>query len=229
MGKKVKVVSKDLYGHTCIYKSFSAAGKAVGVSPSSIRNCALGKKPTAAGKVWRLEGKEFEPASLAKLIPTAQQFLTKSLEVHGNKYTYLELPTIWKDVITILCNKCGKTFKQQASNHRYGNGCPQCASSGFKSYLPAILYYLRVEYNGMVAYKIGITNRTVNERYSRNHKGSILILKQWDFSKGADAMVREAEILNDFKVYAWKGIEMLSDGNSELFDRDILELEELYE
>jgi len=79
--------------------------------------------------------------------------------------------------------------------------------------------------NGEVGYKIGITNKTVAHRYRSNKLGRITILKEWSYAEGKNARNAETRILQDFKVYKWTGTPLLTDGNSEIFDRDVLELE----
>ena len=229
MGQKRKVIGTNADGVDITFDSFAQAGREVGITSTLIRLCALGEKPTAGNMVWRMEGVEFDIDDLNKLKPTSAKFLDEAMRIHGDKYEHIELPRIWHSSIQIYCNTCKLPFIQIANNHISGNGCPRCASSGFKGYLPAVLYYLQVDYLGDTAYKIGVTNRTVVERFSRNTKGHITVLKEWSYSKGSDALDRETEILQNFKIYKWQGKDLLSDGNSELFDRNILEVGRVHE
>ena len=86
----------------------------------------------------------------------------------------------------------------------------------------AILYYLRV-CNG-TAYKIGITNRSVSERF-RTDMQFIDVLETWHFEHGADAMSAERSIIKQFSTEKYVGDPLLSSGNSELFRYDVLELD----
>lgn len=57
---------------------------------------------------------------------TAEDFIKKSTEVHGDKYDYRD--SIYKnnvDKIKIICKIHGK-FEQNAHNHFLGQGCPKC-------------------------------------------------------------------------------------------------------
>lgn len=151
-------------------------------------------------------------------------FVLEANEKHGYKYNYDNLIYInAKEKVTVTCPEHGD-FSVQANSHLQGSGCPQCSESGFKDYLPGIVYYLKVENKGKVAYKIGITNRTVKDRFKSDMR-YITVLKTWDFIKGKDARDMEREILINFKVYKWVDENLLDSGNTELFDRDILELD----
>ena len=91
--------------------------------------------------------------------------------------------------------------------------------SGFDTKKPAKLYYVSIN-NGQ-AYKIGITNLSVKERFRQDFK-KIDIIKVWDYSIGAEARTQEQKILKRFSYAKWDGVEILKDGNSELFNHDIL-------
>ena len=91
---------------------------------------------------------------------------------------------------------------------------------GFNKNKPAILYYLRIQ--GGIAYKIGITNLSINERYSAEDLAIITPVKAWYYAKGEEAYQQEQKILKTYKYAQYKGNTLLYDGNTELFDRDIL-------
>lgn len=138
-----------------------------------------------------------------------------------------------KSPITVTCKFCNKDvhFSQAESAYRKAKttSC-ECRSDwvygGFKPYLPAILYYVKVEHNGTTAYKIGVTNKTVEKRYAGVDISKITVLKVRDFIEGVDAYKAEQEILKKFGVYRLRGVVLLeSHGNTELFDRDVLELD----
>jgi len=85
----------------------------------------------------------------------------------------------------------------------------------------AILYYLRLD-NGI--YKIGITNRSIKERfYGDNH--IITVIAEVHYLKGADALKREQEIIEEFKEFKYFGPKILkTGGNTELFTKNILSI-----
>jgi hypothetical protein len=130
-------------------------------------------------------------------------------------------------------------------NYRTGNG-------GFNPKEPATLYYIHDPQTNL--YKIGITNRSVEERFGKGfcskrapriscvkpheiltggfHKfkfmeSGIAILEQTHFENGYDALEAESEILEEFS-YARTLNESWPEelgGKTEFFDRDILNLD----
>ena len=157
-----------------------------------------------------------------------EKWLNKFRSVHHDYYKYPDGQSIKsKNKISIICPIHGK-FKQLVSNHVKGLGCPKCShGGGYREYLPGTLYYLKVVYGPNVAYKIGITNSTVSKRYSNDDTKKITSIKEWDFVDGAEARKMETKIKRKFKIYKWTGPDLLMSGNSELFDRDILELDNI--
>ena len=73
-----------------------------------------------------------------------------------------------------------RPFPQTPDTHLKGSGCPSCAVTGFDRNKPGTLYYLSI--NDGEAYKIGITNRTVQQRYTNLDLESITILHQIHYS-----------------------------------------------
>ena len=75
-------------------------------------------------------------------------------------------------------------------------------------------------------YKIGITNRTVEERFRGPDLARIRIVKTWQFAIGRAAAEREAEILRQYAGDKYYGPDILiSAGSTELFTHDILGLD----
>lgn len=151
---------------------------------------------------------------------TTEQFIEEAKAIHGDTYDYSLVDYVTaKDKVTIICKKHGE-FTQNPHHHvKRGHGCIQCAESGFDPTKPAILYYLKV-LDGR-AYKIGITNRTVEQRFKKDME-YIKILKEWQYDLGEDAYIEEQRILKEYKDAKYHGISILNDGNSELFSYDIL-------
>lgn len=57
---------------------------------------------------------------------TQQDFIQKSIAVHGDKYAYDDVVyTLNSAAVTIRCPQHGP-FTQRASNHMLGRGCPRC-------------------------------------------------------------------------------------------------------
>ena len=118
---------------------------------------------------------------------------------------------------------CGHEWKARPNDFLQGCGCPSCAIYGFDKTKPAVLYYLKV--GGGVAYKIGITNNSVQARFNNTELAKIEIIKILKYSFGEEAYAREQEILKEFSFAKYKGEPLLKSGNSELFYYDILGLD----
>jgi hypothetical protein len=153
---------------------------------------------------------------------THKDFLTDANLIHNEKYIYPSLYVSHESKIKIGCKTHG-IFTQTPHAHLSGQGCPMCSEFGFNENKPAILYYLKV--NDGVAYKIGITNNDVTKRFSKKELLSINILKVWYFDVGIDAYKKEQEILKEFNYAKYSGEPLLKNGNTELFDRDVLLLD----
>lgn len=152
-----------------------------------------------------------------------ERFIGKANQLHNNAYTYENVVYINTDKkVSITCPLHGN-FEQTPSNHIRGNGCPICGQSGFKENKPAILYYVSV--NNGEAYKIGITNRTIKERFRKDYH-KIKVLGYVTFLSGKDARIHETHILRKFIEYKYDGINLLHNGNTELFKKDILKLDQ---
>lgn len=153
---------------------------------------------------------------------TKTSFVLKAKNLHGDKYSYSKVNYINAHTkVQLQCSIHG-IFEQTPNHHLNGTGCPSCAITGFDSNKPAILYYLSIN-NGQ-AYKIGITNRTVEKRFY-DELDKIKVLKIWDYPIGIDAYKTEQFFLKKFSAYKYTGPDLLSSGNTELFNKDILELD----
>ena len=173
-----------------------------------------------------------EEATANKCRGNVEKFRNKLIQKYGeDPYSFYGEYITAKNIIEVECKYCGERLKATPDVFLSRTTSCSCITGGkiyggFKNYLPGILYYLKVEYKGITAYKIGITNKSVKERYTANDLNKITILKEWHYAIGAEAREAEKKILKDFNVYRYKGIDLLdSGGNNELFDRDILELD----
>ena len=106
-----------------------------------------------------------------------------------------------------------------------GRGCPSCATHKYSFNLekPAILYYLKVD----AYYKVGITNRTVNERFhTTKDREKITVLFEKYYERGQDARDQEQAILKEFADYRIHVPGLLrGGGNTELFTEDVLQFD----
>jgi Zn finger protein HypA/HybF involved in hydrogenase expression len=165
------------------------------------------------------------PKCAGKAPLTTDEFIERARKIHGDKYDYTKVTIkILKRKIKIICPEHGE-FTQTADNHLKGSGCPSCSIAGFKSDKPATLYYLFDPQTGL--YKIGVTNRSVIERFGKNFcsNRAIAILEQTCFKNGYEALEAEKTILEEFK-YARTINESWPEelgGRTEFFRYDILQ------
>ena len=153
-----------------------------------------------------------------------EEFIKRSEKHHGNKYNYsLVIYKQLKEKVTIVCPEHGE-FKQQAHLHSIGHGCPKCANRGFNKMIPGTLYYIKITYKGKNYYKIGITNRSVIDRFKAENSISIETVFTVNFSLGFDAFLAEQHIIRDNISMLYKGESfMKTNKNDELFVTDVLQ------
>lgn len=188
-----------------------------------------------------LLGQGCKECSRIKLSKTTEEFIKDAKAIHGeDRYDYSVTKYINKhENVDIKCNRCKNIFNQSPNNHLKGKGCPVCNKGGFDMNKPGILYYLRVddyEINHLgdkvildTFYKIGITNKTVEERFKEsNDLTKIKLIDYISFDKGIDAYRIEQKIIKKFEEWKVKnnhGHDVLDKaGNSEIFIYDILEI-----
>lgn len=147
--------------------------------------------------------------------------ILRAQNVHGKLYDYSNsVYTGIVNPIEINCKLHGK-FNQVVSDHLKGRGCPSCATSGFKTALPAILYYLKIQHDNKTLYKVGITNNSIEERFTAKDRELITVLHQVHYKSGQDAYNEEQRILKQFKEFKYTGPDVLSSGNTELFTDNV--------
>lgn len=156
---------------------------------------------------------------------TTDSFIAEAKLVHGDKYDYSKV--VYKNIdtpIIIVCPNHG-SFVQSPYGHLKGNQCSQCSNYGFKRNLPAILYYLRITKPEGIFYKIGITNKSVEDRYLPKEMASIKILQITNYATGQEAYEEEQNILRKFLDYKYDGPKLLDSGNTEILIKDVLEID----
>lgn len=63
-------------------------------------------------------------------ISTAEEFINKAREVHGNKYDYSKINYVnSRTKVCIICPEHGE-FWQKPNDHLMGKGCPKCSGNG---------------------------------------------------------------------------------------------------
>jgi Zn finger protein HypA/HybF involved in hydrogenase expression len=153
---------------------------------------------------------------------TTEEFIRDAKKVHGDKYSYFKTKYIGAlDKVTITCPKHGD-FQQQASNHLCKSGCPSCSVTGFDISKPSILYYIEVNDNGSKYYKIGITNLTVQQRFTAVERNKIKVISTTSYMRGEDAYNEEQKLLKEYREFRYTGSAILESGNTEIFTKDVL-------
>lgn len=180
--------------------------------------------PNAHLKGHGCEQCSFELISIAKR-SSKEEFIEHANKVHGLKYDYTNIEyTNAKTEIKIGCKQHGN-FNQTPDSHLRGSGCPGCAEYGFNTDLPAILYYLKIKHVDSYFFKIGITNNDVTSRFRKGALDKIVDYIEMEFKKGKDALIIEQSILKNHKNYINTNREILKDGNTEIFTKDILDFD----
>lgn len=123
--------------------------------------------------------------------------------------------------VTVVCDK-GHKFSSRAKDLLDGTGCSVCRPSGYKDTLPGTLYYLRVEHDNEVFYKIGITNLSVDKRFTLLERNKIKILMQETYENGLLARIAEKQVLEVFGDFLAKDVKIFKKGNTEIFTKDVL-------
>lgn len=172
------------------------------------------------------EAVKFEMAQQRVL--TTSEFVARAKAIHGDTYDYRDTEYTGSAAkVSIVCPACGE-FWQAPFSHLAGNGCPGCANYGFDGTAPGRLYYLRVEDRIFgTLYKIGITNRSESTRFRSQDTEKITLIRRWQFDLGAIAQSFETRIKQRFRKSQYRGEPVLTDGNTELFTKDVLGLDPL--
>lgn len=168
--------------------------------------------------------------NIKKRTLSAESFIEASKLIHGNKYYYYTEDYINRHTkIRIGCPHHG-IFKQAPSSHLQGHGCQKCSTeiNKFKKRLssenPATLYYIKILKNEDAFYKIGVTTKSIKERFKKEFL-DIFIIASWEYDHEKDAYRKEQEIINYFRQFKIKYKILKGHGNSEIFSKDILGLD----
>jgi hypothetical protein len=153
---------------------------------------------------------------------TKRVFIDRAVVLHGDLYDYSKVEYVNIDTPVVIIDPEYGEFTQRPDVHLRSGGHPKRAHYGFDLNKPAILYYLKISKGK--AYKVGITGQSLVERF-RSDMQYIDTIKIWKFNKGEDAYRKEQEILSDYSEFKYTGEYLLKSGNTELFNKDILELD----
>jgi hypothetical protein len=130
--------------------------------------------------------------------------------------------------------KCqnGHNVWQSRGELREGCGCRFCCRYGFKSDQPALLYLLKLIAMDRYLYKLGVTNRSIEERYPL--KADQEIIEDFvtvPFELGEKAHKKEQSFKKKFSQFRYKGDWRMPSGTGayELFTHDISKMWEYAE
>ena len=159
---------------------------------------------------------------------TTEDFIERSTKIHGDHYDYsLVEYTNNAEKVDIICRIHNMQFKQVASSHLKGySGCRLCDQNGFNYDKPCTVYYIKFECEDRLLYKIGITTTRVQTRISgmKVHENiKITILQETKYENGHLALAKEK--LTKFKEFQYTGENIMNNGNTELFIKDVLGLD----
>ena len=161
-----------------------------------------------------------------------ESFIKKAKEVHGDLYDYSLVHYIDSHTkVKIICREHG-VFETKPYVHVGGAICFECSylsrekeiswtSDRYKN-IPTILYYIRLKKENL--YKIGITKRSLKERFSKHELENIEIISEVKYEDGSEAFEKEYKILKENKDFQYKGPNILEKGNTELFTKNILNI-----
>lgn len=153
---------------------------------------------------------------------STKEFIERAVSIHNGYYSYENVEYITNaDKVDITCPVHG-SFWQTPSIHWNGAGCPDCTGYGFSPSAETKLYYLKVTKFGVTAFKIGLTIKTVNDRFGLKDMSNIEVIDTLLFKRGSDAYAAEQSILKKYKKKQYTGVKLLSSGNTELFSIDVL-------
>ena len=100
-----------------------------------------------------------------------EEFINKAIKVHGDKYDYSKVVySKAMEKVLITCKIHGD-FKQTPNSHLQGVGCSRCATRGYnktrfiKLSKYSVLYIIKCFSGSEVFYKIGITTKSIRERF----------------------------------------------------------------
>lgn len=153
---------------------------------------------------------------------TTESFIKECKEVHNDFYDYslVEYKGIFSKV-KIVCPYHGE-FEQASNHHVEGRGCSGCAVKGFDPNKPSILYFLKFSKKSHTFWKIGVTNRSLKDRFRADFK-YIKEQFQWSFPDGRKTICLEEKVLAMFYNYKFKSENRLlkTAGDTECFTTEL--------
>lgn len=151
-----------------------------------------------------------------------KDFYNKIEQIYGATYDTSKVQyTGSKNKIELVCNIHGSFFISPNKALRRKTGCHKCGNypTQLSCRGKTLLYYLKIERESTV-FKIGITTKSVKERYYGDGKGITVLYEKW-YETGVEAFKEEQRVLTEYAEFKYVGPNILKMGNTELFVRDI--------
>lgn len=175
-------------------------------------------------------------SSGSKNCKTTEYFVEKAKAVHGDTYDYsLVKYTRAKDCVKIICKTHG-VFEQMPDGHLAGKGCRACSDDlgSYATFLKsaeksgvARLYLIRCEDENEVFLKVGITSKTITERFNSELKLPYTFSVVAEFQDSPENIFQKEQelhsILKEFKYVPKKAFGGMFECYNMLHHRQILE------
>lgn len=153
---------------------------------------------------------------------TKEEYIEKCNKIHKDKYDLSEIDYQGTDrKIKVKCKTCEHVWYPSAKNFYGGSGCPICANIS-KNYRwndrPTSLYIIEVFENEQYLYKIGITIRTLEERYSNEYEKPFKVIYTKLYETGELPHIIEQKTRSALDKYNYKGENIFKrTNNNEIF------------
>lgn len=142
----------------------------------------------------------------------------KNIVLRRGDITVLDGVKKSSDKVRFLCHNCGEVFVNTPNYIQQGQGCPNCAKSGFKPNLPAVIYVMVDDLEVPEIMKIGISQNLPSRLRCVKRQGgfdTLEVARVWHFSFGRDARKKEEEI---HKIFGYRNCHFKGfDGCTEFF------------
>lgn len=162
-------------------------------------------------------------------------FIKRGREIHGDKYDYSKVNYCkYHDKVEIVCPEHGSFF-QSASGHIHNrSGCPTCSYKDYEGgygkkrfdnhpelkTVRGMLYVLRIFNENEQFIKVGITQKSIFERFNVNNRLPYLYEELYtEIGDLYDMFVKEQHIKKHFKRYKYIPV-LKFNGHSECFRVD---------
>jgi len=164
---------------------------------------------------------------------STKEYIEESIKKHKGYYSYDKVEYKGSGHKIIVTCPVHGDFEVNAGSHLFGTGCLKCSKekNGILKYKGKITYLYYIYFPQYDLYKIGLTRKSVENRFAHEIKDGleIEILKVQEYKDGAQAFVLEQAILQKHKdkIIKKKLNKILITGNTEIFTEDVLNLKEM--